>query len=356
MAQLRYLDPSPFDVFVGIDVDKKSYAVTFKNKQTQEYRSLKMPSNPSSLMSYFEKRCPNARIAYAYEAGPTGYGLHDRLKEHGQECIMVHPGNIEKAPKDRVKTNRLDSRRITMLAQSGRLPGIHVPEDAYRQLRHLCSSRQQYAGDQRRAKQRIESFLLFEGINLLSLEGSRWSAHHIKILKELKLDSVRRFKLDSLLSDLNYAREKLLICHKRLREFYRENPVIRRHIELLRTIPGFGFVVSAYFLSRIGDPKNLGSVRQIGSFAGVVPQERSTGETIHKGGITHMGDPILRSLLVEAGWAAIRKDTELGRFYHRIKSKNKGEKGPRIAIVAVARKLTQRAHRVLKDQSPYIVH
>lgn len=355
MAQLRYLDPSPFDIFVGLDVDKKSYAVTFKHKENREYHSFKMPSNPSSLMNYFEKRYPTARIAYAYEAGPTGYRLHDHLKENNQVCIMVHPGNIEKAPKDRVKTNRLDSKKLTMLVQSGRLPGIHVPEDSYRQLRHLCSSRQQYANDQRRAKQRIESFLLFEGIDLPALEGSRWSARHIQILKELKLDGVRRFKLDNLLGDLNYARQKLLLCHKRLRELYKEEPVIHRHIELLRTIPGFGFVVSAYFLSRIGDPKNLGTVRQIGSFVGVVPQERSTGETIQKGPITHMGDPILRSLLVEAGWTAIRKDTELGQFYHRIKSKNRGEKGPRIAIVAVARKLTQRAHRVLKDQNPYIV-
>ena len=69
-----------------------------------------------------------------------------------------------------------------------------------------------------------------------------------------------------------------------------------------------------------------------------------------------MGDRELRRLLVEAAWVAIRKDRELNFFYQRIKSKNSSDAGAQIAIVAVARKLTARAHKVLKEQRPYIVH
>ncbi len=350
------LSAANFDVYVGIDVDKKSYSVSFKHRQKPVYKSLKMPSNPSTLISYFKKRCPEAKILYNYEAGPTGYHLYDSLKAYGQTCIMVHPASLERAPKDRVKTNRLDSLKLCRTLEAGHLRGIRVPDEVYRQLRHLISARQHYAQSQRRAKQQIESFLLFEHVELPELERSRWSKRHIEILKGLKLESVRRFKLDSFLSDLVYARQRLLIVERELRAFYVQNEAIRRHIRLLRSIPGFGFVVSAYFLSRIGDPAGLKNAREIGSFAGVVPSERSTGDKVKRGGITHMGDSMLRSLLVEAAWAAIQKDIELKHFFNRIKSKHSGNGGARIAIVAVARKLTHRAHKVLKEQRSYIVH
>lgn len=353
---LTTLRPQNYDVFVALDVDKKSYAISFKEYQNTKCYSLKMPAQPDNMTRFFQKRFPGKRLIFAYEAGPTGYALYDHVTSQSQDCMMVHPGNIEKAPKDRVKTNRLDSLKILSQLHGGNLRGIRVPSESYRQLRQLTTLRQQYAADQRRAKQRIEALLTFESISLPLGTGKRWSSRHIQILKELSLEAIRRFRLDSLLDDLAYARQRLLKMHRQLREFCRQNDDIHKNIQLLRTIPGFGFVIPAYLLGRIGDPEHLRTVRELGSFAGVVPSERSTGDTIKKGPITHMGDPILRGLLVEGAWVAIRKDTELRQFYDRIRSKNSGDHGPRIAIVAVARKLASRAHRVLKDQRPYVTH
>jgi len=349
------INPHQYDCFIGLDVHSKSYSVTYKKHNSMKLKSFTTTSNPSKVTDYFKKHCPEDRLVFVYEAGPTGYALHDHLTKNNQRCIITHPGNVEKAAKDRVKTDRLDSVRLAESLSSGQIRGIRVPEDIYRQLRHICSSRQQYAGSIRRAKQRIESMLLFESISIPTPEQSRWSRQHIQILKELQLDHVRRVKLDSYLDDLEYAKHKLLFFHKQLREFYRDNPSIHYNIQLLRGIPGFGFVVSAYFLSRIGNPEHLRSIRSIGSFSGVVPSEFSSGKKIRKGNITHMGDPVLRSLLIEAAWATIRKDKELKQFFNRIKTKNRGDKGSRIAIVAVARKLTHRAHCVLKNKRPYIV-
>jgi len=350
---LTHINPRDYDVFVALDVDRKSYAISFKRSGMQDPKSIKMPADPHRLHNYFTRRFPNDKVVYAYETGPTGYKLHDHLKQLGSSCIMAHPGNIRKAPKDRVKTNRLDSIKLLKDLSSGDLPGIRVPDEAYRQLRHITSTRQHYANDLRRAKQRIESFLLFESIILPELIATRWSNKHIGLLKNLKLDQVRQFKMASFLSDLEYSRQRLLAVHKELQMFLKQNKTLESHIQLLKTLPGFGVVVSAYFLARIGNPENLRNVREIGSFIGLVPTEHSTGDTTNRGHITHMGDPVLRGLLVEAGWVAIRRDKELKQFYERIRSKNPGFRGPKVAIVAVARKLTHRAHRVLKDQRPY---
>lgn len=67
-----------------------------------------------------------------------------------------------------------------------------------------------------------------------------------------------------------------------------------------------------------------------------------------------MGNNILRSLLVESAWIAIRYNKQLAQVYHRIRSRHPVGIGSRKAIVAIARKLTLIIYRVLKDQREYI--
>lgn len=355
---LTTIQPKSYDIITGIDVSKKSYVITHMDQERNKH-TYRSPADPEAVYNFFHKRYPDKRILFVYEAGCTGYGLHDYFTSRNKDCIIVHPASVQKAPKDRVKNDRIDSDKLADQALGGQLKGIRVPDESYRKLRHLASTRQAYAKDIRRAKQRIKSLLLFESINLPEEidSGRYWSRLYREYLKKLPISNeVVRLRLSALLGDLEHANERLLWVHRQLRQFISKEESLSKNISFLRTIPGFGFVVSTYFLSRVGNPAYLGNVRQIGSFAGVTPSERSSGDRIKKGSITHMGDTELRRLLVEAAWVAIRKDRELNLFYHRIKAKNSSDAGSRIAIVAVARKLTARAHKVLKEQRAYIVH
>lgn len=355
---LTPLNPQDYDFYVAIDTSKKSYAVTYMNHERHR-KSLTMPADAQALHHYFQKRFSDRRLLYVYEAGPTGYDLYDYLTTQGQSCMIVHPPSIPKAPKDRVKNNRIDSQKLAEQALGGQLQGIRVPDSVYRQLRHLATSRQQYAEDIKKAKQRIKALLLFENISLpQELDTYKhWSKRYRNALRELPVkNSIIRLRLDTLLDDLQEAHLKLLRIHRYVRDFCAQDPGLRKNTALLRSLPGFGFVVSMYLLSRMGHPQSLRNVRELGSFAGLVPSEHSTGEDDNRGSITHMGDAELRRLLIQAAWIAIRKDPELRQFYHRIRAKNSRSKASQVAIVAVARKLTMRVYRVLKDQRPYVIY
>lgn len=347
--------PSEYDVIIGVDVDKKSFATTYVTENSLQGHSIKMPADPQNLHGYFQKRFPAKRLLYVYEAGPTGYGLHDHIVKQGQSCMMVHPAGVPTAPNNRVKTNRLDSEKLVDQCLSGKLKGIRVPSEAYRELRHLVTLRQQYAQDQRSTKQRIRALLLFENIQLPGTPKP-WTSRYRYALQQVSVKETLRFKLDLLLKDLDHARDRLLLMHRQIRKFAIQQELIEKNLGYLRSIPGIGIVVSTYLLARIGDPAYLQNVRELGAFCGLVPSENSTGDKIQRGSITHMGDSTLRSLLVEAAWTAIRKDKELGEFYYRIRAKGKGDGAARVAIVAVARKLTHRIYRVLKEQRPYLIH
>lgn len=350
------INPSNYDVFVGIDVDQRSYAVTYFNHSWQG-RSFKMPASSKDLLQYFQKNLLKERLIFAYEAGPTGYELHDYLTSQNQTCIVIHPASLESAANDHVKTNRLDSRKIAEQLKAGKLGSIRVPIGPYRILRHFTQLRAQYAEQLKRAKQRIRALLLLEHIEVPTHTRQQlFTAKFRPSLRNLTLSPILRFKLDILLDDLDHARKRLVAVLRELKAFSEQDPTIQQNLKYLQSIPGFGFIVSTYVLSRIGDPVHLRNVRELGAFCGIVPKEYSTGETVRRGSITRCGDPNFRRLLVEAAWVAITKDADLRNFYWRLRTKINKPHGIRIAIVAVARKLTHRVYSVLKEQREYVSH
>ena len=77
MAAIAYL-PDNYDVFIGIDVDKKSFAFTVQDHNSMS-RSKKIPSSPEQLYNYIRNNFSGQSVLCAYEAGPTGYNLYDYL-------------------------------------------------------------------------------------------------------------------------------------------------------------------------------------------------------------------------------------------------------------------------------------
>src|SRR6266576_2175765 len=298
--------PTDYEVFAGLNVDKRSISVTFTNHQGF-IRSLRMPYSVEHLVTHVRKHFADQKVAFAYEAGPTGYGLYDGLVAQSYPCLIASPSMIPKAPGQRVKTNRLDSRGLSENLRGGQLKSIHVPSALYRELRHLTQLRDTFVSEMVGMKQRIKSLLLFEEIEFPPAP------------------------------------------------FCRNDAELSQCIEYLMTIPGIGWIVASQLVARIGDWRELKNIRQLGGFLGLVPTENSTGERTDRGSITHTGDGRLRSKLIQASWSAIRQDGELREFFRSVCRTHARHLASRVAIVAVARKLSVRISVVVVKQRPYEV-
>src|SRR5678815_2630096 len=98
------------------------------------------------------------------------------IRDRAYPCLIVAPSMIPKAPGQRVKTNRLDSKALSESLRGGQLKSIHIPSPTYRQLRHLTQLRDVLVSELAGMKQRIKSLLLFEGIEFPPAPaGSQWS-------------------------------------------------------------------------------------------------------------------------------------------------------------------------------------
>ena len=347
--------PREFDIFGGLDVDKKSIAVTFLSHQGM-VQSFSVPHRAEYLLNYVGKHFTGKKVAFAYEAGPTGWGLYDSLTAKGHACLVAAPAMIPKVAGQRVKTNRLDSHRLCEHLRGGQLKSIHVPTESYRQLRQLVQLRNTFVAEVVASKLRVKAMLLFEGLEFPPAPaGSQWSLIVRGKLKKLSCSAAVRFKLDQLMDSMESTEKRIVKTTREIRRFYRQDPELSQAMVLLKSIPGIGEIVASHLLARIGDPQQIRNVRQLAGFLGLAPTEHSTGERVARGRITHTGDGKLRSKLIQAAWSAIRQDPELREFYRSVYQRHPRDRAGRKAIVAVARKLTTRIYAVLKQQRTYVV-
>jgi transposase len=345
--------PRDYDIFVGLDVDKRSMAITFTDHGTMQ-KSLKLPYRAGPLLNYTEKHFPGRRLAFVYEAGPTGFGLHDELRAANQSCLVVSPSMVPRAPRKKVKTNRLDSKQLSEGLRGGQLQGIHVPTQSYRELRHLVQLRDTQVAQVKATKQRIKSLLLYESIPFPGAAG-KWTVRALRELEQLSCNTTVRFKLDQLLDSLQFHYLSAVKVQKQIRRFCQSDPELQQCVGYLASLPGVGTITATHALARLGDWRQITDVRQIAGFLGLVSGEHSTGDKENRGEITRIGDKRLRNKLIQCAWIAIRKDPELRAFYRRVYERQPQKVAARKAIVAVARKLTTRMYAVLKQQRPFVI-
>lgn len=345
--------PRDYTIFGGLDVDKTSISVTFLSHE-RKIASIRIPYDAQHLLNYVGKHFSGEKTAFAYEAGPTGFGLYDTLVAQGHPCLVVAPSMVPTAPGHHVKTNRLDSIKLAENLRGGQLQSIHVPSGPYRELRHLTQLRDTFVRQVVATKCRIKALLLMEGIAFPRI-GDNWSKAVLKELKEIPANRSVRFKLDSLIANLEFAHEKALATTKEIRLFCRQDREINRCLSFLMSIPGIGAITATQLLARIGDWRLLTNVRQLAAFLGLAPRENSTGDDTKRGPITRAGDSRLRSKMIQCAWMATRIDPELGDFYQKVYQRHPKDRAAKKAVVAVARKMTTRIYAVLYEQRNYVV-
>jgi len=117
----------------------------------------------------------------------------------------------------------------------------------------------------------------------------------------------------------------------------------------LMTHPGVGRRTALAFVLIIGEAERFGCGKQIASYLGLVPLEKSSGNRRRLGHITKQGSSMLRFLLVEAAQVTVRSIPEWrGKYFHL--SMRRGRK---IAKVAMARRLAVRLFWMWRKQWDY---
>jgi transposase len=338
------------DLFIGLDVHKKSWSVTIV-VEGMEHRTFTQPPEPAVLNNYLQRMFPGGTYFSAYEAGFCGYGIHSELNVLGIKNIVINAADIPTSQKEKLqKRDPIDSRKIARGLEKGSLRGIHIFDRDMEELRSLNRTRFYLMRDLRRSKNRIKSFLQYYGEPIPEeFNNNLWTLKYISWLKQVKTQTMSgQDAFTNLIDSYEYHRKQLLNLSRQIRIRIREYD--NELYSLLKTISGIGPLTSSALITELGDINRFPHIDHLRSFVGLMPRVRESGETIHTGGITFRCNSFLRTMLIEASWQAIRKDPALMQYYQQHLINNKGHK----VIIKVACKLLNRIRYVMKNRQPYL--
>jgi transposase len=335
------------ELFVGIDLHKHRWHVTIRTFDVVVFSS--------SIAGRWEdlrrilRRYKNCRINAVYEAGYLGFWLFDLLTHYGVDCIVTPPSLIPQQYGTRVKTDRLDSRKLAHLLAKGLLKSVWVPSAKERFHRQVIRRRRQLVGDRVRTQNRIKSELCFYGVDLPGPRG-KWTQVYFTNLQRIK------FKNHWMQQSFNQLLEQYeFLCAQidkqtQLLKQLAQLPLYRDRVKILRSIPGIGILTAMEILLELQDVSRFRRPEQLAAYVGLTPSQFSSADKIRMGRITGAGKKTVRAALVESCWHLIRKDKAMRKKYEQIKARAGGKR----AIVAIARNLLLRIRKMLLDNHRYV--
>jgi transposase len=307
------------EVFIGLDVAKARHAVAIADGGRQgEVRYLgEIDAEPTSIrrmVARLEKQYQT--LHFCYEAGPTGYGLYRQIIAMGHRCAVVAPSLIPKRPGDRVKTNRRDATQLAKLLRANELTAVWVPDEVHEAVRELIRSREVAVEDLRRKRQSISSMMLRYG---RTFSGKKtWGPRHRQWLQSQKFEHpAQQLVLQEMILAAQHAFERLKRVDAAIIEFVPKWSLAPM-VEALQVLRGVQLVTAATIMVEVGDLRRFDSPRQLMGYLGLVPGERSTGDSVRRLGITKAGNARVRRVLIESAWSYrhVPRTSRLKHYVH----------------------------------------
>jgi transposase len=352
MVNSNKLDFTGQPIYIGLDVHKKSWSVSI-HSAVCEHKTFTQPPEVDLLVNYLRRNFPGATYRSVYEAGYSGFWVHDQLVEKGVACTVANPADVPTKDKERrTKRDRIDCRKLARSLRAGEIEGIYVPCRKKLEDRSLVRTRQSMVRKQTRCKNQIKSLLLFYGIGIPEEWAERrWSGPFVRWLESLPMERASGdVALKIHLEELKHLRQMIASLNREIRVLAKAEEYAAQ-VRLLKTIPGISTLTAMILLTELQEITRFRSLDELASYVGLIPDTHSSGETEHTGDITQRRHAQLRASLVEAAWTAVRKDPALlMAFQESCKRMRKTR-----AIVKIARKLLNRVRFVLKNQTPYRV-
>jgi transposase len=224
------------------------------------------------------------------------------------------------------------------------VPQVHVPNVDVRAWRSLIQLRQRLLALRVKAKNQIRAVLREHDI-----VGPRWlwSVKALAWLQTLELHPSAMLRLELNIEELKSLKVKMDRVEKELALYADRHPVVA----LLMTIPGVGIRTAETFVAWVDDIARFRRTRQLGAYFGLVPCQDASADKNRLGHITRDGPPVMRKLIIEATWTAIKKCPAFKRFFERIMAQKADRK--KIAIVATAHRLIRVMGAMMRSGEAY---
>jgi len=295
-----------YPAYIGLDVHKETIAVAVARvgRAAPESRGeiANKPKTVAKLVERLNQEFDGEVLLFCYEAGPCGYGLYRQLLALGHDCQVVAPSLIPKKPGERIKTDRRDACKLAGTLRSADLTAVWVPDEEQEAMRDLTRARDDMKGQERKARQQLNAYVLRHG-HAWPSNKTRWTQTHYNWLESLKFaHDWQQVVLQEYIDAVKAASQRVADITAQMERVLPQwslAPVV----DSLVALRGIDKLAAMVLLAELGDISRFDSPKQLMAFLGLVPSEHTSGGRRRQGAITKTGNSHARRMLVESAWS-----------------------------------------------------
>ena len=327
-------------LIIGCDFHTRYQQIAMLDESTGELTERRLEHENGEAHAFY--RSLQGPVRVGIEATGPLHWFERLLAELGHELWIGDSAKIRASEVRKQKTDKRDAALILDLLLSKRFPRIWVPTPAERDLRQLLWHRHKLVCMRTMLGNQLHALAMSQGLCRKRQLFTKKGRVQLTALALGPWASRRREELLKLLDQLDPPIVEL--DRAVLEEAERREDAVR-----LMTHPGIGPVTSLAFVLAIGPITRFRRSKKIASYLGLNPSEESSGGRRRLGAISKQGNTMVRWLLIEAVYPAVRKDPALRQDYQRLKFR----RGHAVAKVAIARKLAVRMYWMLRSGADY---
>jgi len=233
------------------------------------------------------------------------------------------------------KNDRKDAERLAKLLYLGEAPAVHVPSADVRTWRELITCRSRVIAKRTRAKNSLRTLLRCAGVVPPS-RPALWTKKGLDWLRRLELPTAsQQLRRDLLLEEIEALTRQAVRIEENLNQQSKHSSAVVR----LRSIPGVGARTAEAVAAFTDDPHRFRDAKAVGRYFGLVPSQDQSGDRNRLGHITREGPAVVRQLVAEATWQALRRSPTARAYFERVQRDDPQRK--KIALVATAHYLVR---------------
>jgi transposase len=281
------------------------------------------------------------------ETGTESEWVAQTLEAAGHTVIVADPNYAPMYGETtrRIKTDRRDVAALAEANRRGWYREAHRTSAAQRETKQLLRARRLLVQQRSGVVSLVRSLLRQAGYRL----GAGASHTVPGRVARLGVTGALAGTLQPLCSQLGALTTGIATLDERLQQRTASDAIVAR----LRSVPGVGLIVATTFRAFVDRHERFAQAGQVSAAIGLVPREDSSAERRRRGHITKAGPRELRSLLIQAAWVCWRHGGSgtLRAWVERIAAR----RGKRIAVVALARRLSRILFALWRDDTTFDV-
>ena len=323
-------------LYIGVDFHPHQQTAAWCDTETGETRTVDIAHDKERVREFYTSLLEPAVVGI--EASTRAAWFENMLIETGHKLLVGNPVLIRKRATSRHKNDRRDAELILELLLRNDFPAIWRRPPESNQILEIVRLRSSLVRQRTQVYNRLQA--LAHGCGLP--KGRMRTVAFQTLIKGVEMDEageLARSQLFSLLEQLNKQIDELEAWLKAKAE-------PQAPVQLLQTQKGVGYLTALVTVHTLGDVTRFKRVsKQVASFAGFEPLEKSSAGKRRFGSISKAGSPLLRFQLGQAAQIAARYDAKLKSFYKRLAKK----KPKAVAKTAAGRKLLVKLSIMLRD-------